>query len=65
MAMAEDHLRVGALYYLISGILMGSAAMFNTDGTGLKWENATVVTQAPGENGLLAYVRLKYIVFPI
>ncbi|KAF8610341.1 hypothetical protein BDV93DRAFT_431274 [Ceratobasidium sp. AG-I] len=29
-------------------------AMFNTDGTGLKWQNATVVTQAPGENGLLA-----------
>ncbi|CAE6443991.1 unnamed protein product [Rhizoctonia solani] len=28
-------------------------AMFNTDGTGLKWQNATVVTQAPGENGLL------------
>ncbi|KAG9127470.1 hypothetical protein FRC07_013401 [Ceratobasidium sp. 392] len=28
-------------------------AMFNTDGTGLTWENATVVTQAPGENGLL------------
>ena len=33
--------------------------MFNTDGTGLKWENATVVTQAPGENGLLAYVLLN------
>ncbi|CAE6518629.1 unnamed protein product [Rhizoctonia solani] len=29
-------------------------AMFNTDGTGQKWQNATVVTQAPGENGLLA-----------
>ncbi|QRW14950.1 hypothetical protein RhiLY_13949 [Ceratobasidium sp. AG-Ba] len=29
-------------------------AMFNTDGTGLKWSNATVITQAPGENGLLA-----------
>lgn len=29
-------------------------AMFNTDGTGLKWQNATVVTQAPGQNGLLA-----------
>ncbi|CEL52042.1 hypothetical protein RSOLAG1IB_00579 [Rhizoctonia solani AG-1 IB] len=28
-------------------------AMFNTDGSGLKWQNATVVTQAPGENGLL------------
>ncbi|QRW27033.1 hypothetical protein RhiXN_01628 [Rhizoctonia solani] len=28
-------------------------AMFNADGTGLKWQNATVVTQAPGENGLL------------
>lgn len=28
-------------------------AMFNTDGTGRKWQNATVVTQAPGENGLL------------
>ncbi|KAG9097937.1 hypothetical protein FRC06_006981, partial [Ceratobasidium sp. 370] len=28
--------------------------MFNTDGTGLTWENATVITQAPGENGLLA-----------
>ncbi|CAE7198670.1 unnamed protein product, partial [Rhizoctonia solani] len=28
-------------------------AMFNTDGTGRKWKNATVVTQAPGENGLL------------
>ncbi|KAG9100542.1 hypothetical protein FS749_014619 [Ceratobasidium sp. UAMH 11750] len=28
-------------------------AMFNTDGTGLTWENATVITQAPGENGLL------------
>ncbi|KAF8758311.1 hypothetical protein RHS01_02963 [Rhizoctonia solani] len=30
-------------------------AMFNADGTGLKWQNATVVTQAPGENGLLVY----------
>ncbi|CAE6491567.1 unnamed protein product [Rhizoctonia solani] len=29
-------------------------AMFNADGTGRKWQNATVVTQAPGENGLLA-----------
>ncbi|KAG8745977.1 hypothetical protein FRC10_006541 [Ceratobasidium sp. 414] len=29
-------------------------AMFNTDGTGLTWKNATVITQAPGENGLLA-----------
>ncbi|KAH7340643.1 hypothetical protein B0J17DRAFT_766598 [Rhizoctonia solani] len=29
-------------------------AMFNVDGTGRKWQNATVVTQAPGENGLLA-----------
>ncbi|KAJ1310012.1 hypothetical protein OPQ81_006767 [Rhizoctonia solani] len=50
-----DDLVVSMTLHQINGDGGGPfTAMFNTDGTGRKWKSATVITQAPGENGLLA-----------